>query len=182
MPELRRRLFFALWPDDTARAAIVERTAAQVKAAGGRRVPPANLHVTVAFLGSITEPVRMCLEAGAGALRAHVFELALERVAHWRGSRVLCLEATQTPPALLALVDAVAEVQRACGLRPEQRPYRAHLTLARDARAPRGPAPAIEAIAWPVQALHLIESITAPAGARYERLQSWPLEHAYPAA
>ena len=42
------RLFFALWPDDATRAAFL---ALQGGLQGGRQVQPANLHLTLAFLG-----------------------------------------------------------------------------------------------------------------------------------
>jgi RNA 2',3'-cyclic 3'-phosphodiesterase len=180
MAERTRRLFFALWPDAATRALVVERTAPHLRAAGGRRVPPANLHVTIAFLGGVAESSLTRLQAAADALRAAAFELCLARVEHWRGSRVLCLEIPQPPPALLELVAAVGQVQRACGMPPDARPFHAHLTLARAAHAPQGLAPDIEPIAWAVKTLCLMESVTAAEGARYEQLRSWPLAHRYP--
>jgi RNA 2',3'-cyclic 3'-phosphodiesterase len=178
MAERGHRVFFALWPDEAIRSLIVERTASHLREAGGRRVPPANLHLTIAFLGSVSESCLTCLERTAAALRASAFDLRMERVEHWRHARLLCLEMAQPPAALLDLVAALGQVQRACGLAPEARPFRAHLTLARAARAARGLAPDIEPIVWPVHALCLMESVTAAEGARYERLQSWPLGNA----
>jgi RNA 2',3'-cyclic 3'-phosphodiesterase len=175
MTERTRRLFFALWPDDLIRASIVERTAGHLRAAGGRPTSRASLHVTVAFLGSVVESRLGCVNAATAEVVAEPFELALTQVDHWKRSRILALQPAESPAALVALVGSVWRALRECAFEAETRPFRTHVTLARDARAPRGLAPDIEPVRWHVRELSLMESITAPEGTRYERLQSWPL-------
>jgi len=175
MTERARRLFFALWPDDTTRALIGERTAGHVRAAGGRPTPRESLHVTVAFLGSVAESGLTCIAEAAGRVAGTEVELVLARVAHWRRSRILSLQPDESPANLATLVAELWQSLRACAFEPEARPFRAHVTLARDARPPRGLAFDIEPIVWRVHELSLLESLTTPEGARYERLRSWPL-------
>jgi len=174
MTERARRLFFALWPDDTTRARISERTAEHVRAAGGRPTPHESLHVTVAFLGSVAESRLTCIAEAAGRVAGTEVELVLTRVEHWRRSRILSLQPDESPAHLATLVAELWLSLRACAFEPEARPFRAHVTLARDARPPRGLAFVIEPIVWRVHELSLLESITTPEGARYERLLSWP--------
>ena len=174
MTERAHRLFFALWPDDTTRARISERTAEHVRAAGGRPTPRESLHVTVAFLGSVAEARLACIAEAAGRVAGSAFELVLTHVEHWRRSRILSLQPDQSPANLGMLVAELWQSLRACAFEPEARPFRAHVTLARDARAPRGLAFDIEPVVWRADELSLLESITTPEGARYERLLSWP--------
>ena len=181
MTERTRRLFFALWPDEGTRARIVGRTADYVRSAGGRPTARENLHVTVAFLGRIAESGLEGVSEAAGRVTGQPFELALARVDHWKRSRILSLRPIETPAVLVALVADLWQALSACAFERETRPFRAHITLARDARAPRGLAPEIEPLVWRVHELSLIESVTAPEGARYERLRSWPLARENPA-
>jgi 2'-5' RNA ligase len=177
--EPRHRLFFALWPDDATRERIVEAIAHHVRAAAGRTTPRENLHVTVEFLGSVAESRLTRLEEAVAEVTSPAFDLVLDRVEHWRRQRILSLEPEQSPPALDALVTKLRQALAARDFPPESRPFRAHLTLARDARPPRGAAPRIEPVVWRVRELSLIESVTAPHGSRYTRLQSWPLAREY---
>jgi 2'-5' RNA ligase len=170
-----RRLFFALWPDDAIRVLIAERCAAHVHAAGGRPIPAEKLHVTLAFLGSVAESRLPAVLEAAGRVRAAAFEMELLRVTCWRQTRILSLQPTGVPAPLAALVGALREPLRDCGFEPDPRPYRAHVTLARDARPPRGLADAIEPIDWTIGEMSLVESLTLPSGAQYQRLQSWSL-------
>jgi 2'-5' RNA ligase len=47
------KLFFALWPSDDQRAALVALTGPAIAPIAGKPVQSANLHVTLAFLGSV---------------------------------------------------------------------------------------------------------------------------------
>jgi len=168
----RRRLFFALWPDAGVRAALAE-LAASVALRRGRRVGAERLHLTLVFLGAVDAPARARAEQAAGEVRGTRFELRLERLGHWARSRVAWSAPRETPAALIALVtDLRARLERR-GFAPERRPYRAHVTLARDAGRIRGTPHA--PVRWPVEAFHLVESVTAPAGAGYRVVRSWPL-------
>ena len=54
MSEVRsRRMFFALWPDDEATGHL-SALAHSFAAEGGRAIRPVSLHLTLAFVGSVT--------------------------------------------------------------------------------------------------------------------------------
>ena len=172
--ESRQRLFFALWPDAPVRQALVK---ASRKLLGRRvkQVPAENLHITLAFAGPVTAPVRACLEAAAAEIRAAPFELTLDHIGHWPGPRVLWAGPTHTPAGLWSLVEALNRGFEACGLQRETRPFQAHVTLARKVGRPP-PLAGMAPLAWSIGDFSLVESVTDARGARYRRLVTWKLE------
>lgn len=173
-PEPRQRLFFALWPNAAVRAAL----AASAQALLGKRVkrvPEANLHITLAFAGPVTAAVRQCLEQQAAEIRSAPFELTLAHVGHWARPRILWAGPLHTPPELWSLVGELNTAFDACGLARETRPYQAHVTLAR--KISRPPATTtIEPIHWSIGDFCLVESASGAQGASYRVLASWKLE------
>jgi 2'-5' RNA ligase len=172
--EPRQRLFFALWPDAATREAL-DSASRQVLGKRIRRVPPANLHITLAFAGSVEADIARCLTEAADSIRVAPFELLIDRVGHWPGPRIAWIGPEQRPAALLQLVLALREAFTACGLQAETRAYQPHVTLARKiGRLPDGAA-LHDPLPWSISAFSLVESVTDPAGVRYYPRASWPL-------
>ena len=74
-----RRLFFALWPDDDARAELA-RVAGNVELhQAARRVPPEKMHVTLAFMGNTSADRQRCFEKAAEDVKGEPFRLVLDR-------------------------------------------------------------------------------------------------------
>ena len=138
----------------------------------GKLVPAENLHITLFFLGSVDARQRDCAERAADRIDSTPFILQLNRFGCFPRARVLWSSVAQTPPALVALADQLARELTACGFAREERPYRAHLTLARKAKGRIQETPH-ESVSWCVRDFHLVESVTDPGGARYRLLQSW---------
>ena len=189
--ERTRRLFFAFWPDEATREAMHHAARKAVRHSGGRPVPASNLHVTVAFLGSVAESLRPEVErigasvaadglgAGGeagpgpdGALLA-LLELAFDGVEVWPKPQVLVATCSAPPVAAAVLAARLWQTLRPVHIRPAVRPYKPHVTLARKVRR-AAPGLALKPVSWPVRALTLVESVTDPAGARYEPIASWP--------
>ena len=170
----RRRLFFALWPPAELQAVLHRAGRRALGTAHGRRIGPERLHLTLAFLGSITEEMQRCCERAAASVRCGSFELILDRSGCFRHNGILWLGSSAVPLSLRELVHSLNAELSACGFVPETRPYRAHVTLARDVdRCPDELA--IEPIVWKVDEFALIESRADASGAHYDRLMSWPL-------
>ena len=167
------RLFFAAWPDAVTRDAVAA-VAAGFPRNRGRRVAPENLHITLVFLGEVDDARRAMLESHAGQVRMPPFALVLDRSGWWRRPRVAWLAPETVPGAMLGLVNSLNAAVRDCGLSVEERPYRAHLTIAR--RVPRPPAALqFDPIRWEINEFCLVESVTEEAGSRYRVRASWPL-------
>lgn len=175
-----QRLFFALWPNAEVRAALqrlLQTTAA--RAYSGRPVVADNLHLTLAFVGTVPATRRPCLAQAAAQLRGQPFELCLDQLGYWPRPRVLWVGASQLPPALLELVSALNQALLPCAYRPDPRPYQAHVTLLRKARPPAGPATTstpISPIHWSNSDFCLVESVSDPRGVQYQVRARWQLQ------
>jgi len=173
-PGPKQRLFLALWPDDALRHRIAE-VATAYRISGGRPVPRANRHITLAFLGSLDVERRRCVERVADAVRVPAFELWLDRLGFWpRPGGILWLGSSEPPEALGRLVAHLCDGISICGVERDRRPFHAHLTLMRRVeRAVRLDPPV--PMRWPVGDFVLCESVTDPSGARYQILKRWRL-------
>jgi 2'-5' RNA ligase len=173
--EAGRRLFFALWPDPAMREAMMHATCDAARASGGRLVPAANLHVTLAFLGSVPEPRLKELAALArGAARPGHLELAFDHLEHWRGAQLLCALPTEAPATVAALARRIQDGLAASGFAPDLKPFRPHVTVVRKVSRPRR-GEIIHPVVWTFTELALIESRTLPEGALYSVVESYPL-------
>jgi len=171
-PEPFRRLFFALWPDEDVRRALV--AADRGLGREGRRVAADNLHLTLLFLGATPADRQACFTAAAAGVQGEPFELVLDRFGHFPRPRVLWLGSSRPPAALVRLVEALGAALLPCGFTPESRPFAPHVTLRRKAR--RLPALQPETpVVWPVHDFCLCESVSTPDGVQYRVLERWGL-------
>lgn len=169
-----RRLFFALWPGVDLIAALAPRLRALQPHGHGRPQAPGQWHVTLEFLGEVPASRLEAVRAAAADVRSAPFDIVFDAVEHWRRPAVLCLVAGQLPPALESLVAQLRAGLAARGFEPEQRAYRAHLTLARKVTRP-GPVGSCEPLEWPATEFALVESVTERSGSRYVPVDRWPL-------
>jgi 2'-5' RNA ligase len=175
-PERTRRLFFALWPGPDALAAAAAAVHRLAPPGTGRPQRPDQIHLTLEFLGDVPEP-RLILALEAGEVvggTATPCEIFLDRLEHWQRPQVLCLTASVVPAPLAALAQSLRSALAGRGFEPEKRPFKAHLTLARKVRRPPPAAP-VEPLRWAAREYSLVQSLTGPAGSRYERLATWPM-------
>ena len=139
---------------------------------GGRPVAEANLHLTLAFLGEVeaAEPVR----TAAAMVVQTEFEFSLDRYGYFAPARSVWIGPQRLPAALMELQAQLWDQLAAAGFPRESKPFRPHVTLARKSPAPRAIAPP-QPLVWRVKEFALIQSETAPTGARYQRLHQFQL-------
>jgi 2'-5' RNA ligase len=163
------RLFFALWPDD---AGVRELEAAANRLAlegSGRRVPARNLHLTLAFVGEVSDEKLAVLRQVGGSIRAPRFTAICEGFEYWPQSRAVVATVRDAPAALL---DLAARLLEEIALPPM--PLRAHVTLAR--KVTQAPVlPAMSPIVWHATEFCLIRSQTGGAASAYTVVDTWPL-------
>jgi RNA 2',3'-cyclic 3'-phosphodiesterase len=182
----RMRLFVAVQPPPPA----VDELAAAL--APLRHLPGADLlrwtetagwHLTLAFLGEVDDALRPELDErlGRAARRHEAAQLRLAGGGRF-GDRALWAGVPGGTRSLGRLADSVAAAARRTGLAPDEKPFRAHLTIARargrvDLRPFRDALSAFSGITWTADTVRLMSSTNAGAGLppRYETVASWPI-------
>jgi 2'-5' RNA ligase len=165
------RLFFALWPDDATRAALMRLQAVMQ----GQLTPYENLHVTLAFLGQQPAALLPDLKRILERLPRTDVTLTLDRVGYFTRKRIAWAGTHKVPENLLRLHQQLANAITALGLAtdtPES--FKLHVTLARDAAPP--PDTAFTPIVWHAGRIALVKSETLSTGVRYEVLASRPID------
>lgn len=174
------RLFFALWPDPVLRRVLVEAIESVVAQVAGTRVPAGNLHVTLAFLGTVPASGIVDLLAVGGRNPWPRIELDFERVEYWPKPKILVAMPAAVPSTGLAAVERLWSSLEPLGFAREARPWWPHLTLVRHVTRPPPRGVELRLLAPPSREpgswkLALVESITLPEGPRYNPLADWPL-------
>jgi len=179
MPEpgrQRRRVFFALWPEEAALSGFDQVGKQLHGMGGGRRTRRENLHITLAFIGEVPGERIEILRQAAGQVVAPAFSLRLDRLTCWRQKRIAWAGCSEQPLALLTLVGQLYERLAGAGLPLEIGDYTTHVTLLRNVHCARcTPLPELEPIDWPAHEFVLAESVLAPEGARYGVIDRWGL-------
>jgi RNA 2',3'-cyclic 3'-phosphodiesterase len=166
------RLFFALWPDEAAGQALAEVAAALAERTGGRPVPAAKIHLTLAFLGEIAADRAREACQTAAIVRSSGFNMVLDCVGSFRPAQVAWAGCTRVPFELASLHTRLTGELRSRGFTLEERPFAPHVTLARriSNAVPREPMPPLE---WKGREMTLVRSETGTG--RYDVLEGWPL-------
>lgn len=125
---------------------------------------PAQWHLTLAFLADVPDERLPELERRLGrAAQRHAPPRVAFTGAGRFGDRVLFAKIAGETEALRRLAEAVQAAARRTGLDGEDRPYRAHLTLARarsggDVRPLLADVSAFSGTEWPVAEIELVRS------------------------
>jgi 2'-5' RNA ligase len=165
-------MFFALWPPQPVQARLGELAREFERQCGGRALPVANIHLTLAFLGELRPAQVRAVGEIAAAIPFEPFRMVLDRLGWFRRKSLLWAGCREDAPALLRLAAQLGDGLRRCGFRIDARPFRTHLTLLRKARRFRRfelEAP----VAWDVDEFCLVRSRLAAAGATYEIVNRW---------
>jgi 2'-5' RNA ligase len=185
------RAFIAIDLPDSLHAALNrEQSALRPAAPDARWTRPQGIHLTLKFLGEITDrqfqEVRKALAAVGPFEKVSVEVKGFGFFPDSRRPRVFWV-GVEAPPALAELAVKVEQVTARLGFASENRPYKPHLTLARF-KEPR-PQPALLAALqertqgamtsyslgrFEAPEFFLYESKLAPSGAEYRKLARFP--------
>jgi 2'-5' RNA ligase len=171
----RLRLFLALRLPDDAVAALAGWQERELRGAG-RLVPAANLHVTLAFLGSQPRKEVDAILSVLGRCAEAAGTIVLEPDRYRETRSVGMLVFRDRAGAAAELAGCVHEGLEALGVyRREQRAWLPHVTVVRYRERPRlEPAPPALGPVAPSEAAAYLSRLH-PSGARYEVLETYVL-------
>jgi 2'-5' RNA ligase len=166
------RMFFALWPEPAAARALAQVGESLAELAGGKPQPVEKIHMTLAFLGSLTQDETGTAAMAAAPIKAREVRMTVDQVGSFRRSKVGWAAPSVLVPDLVALQADLAGRLRERGFRLEDRAFTPHITLVRKLGrpVPRAPMPPVE---WRSRALTLVETT---GDGRYEVRESWGLK------
>ncbi|GGW78502.1 RNA 2',3'-cyclic phosphodiesterase [Alteromonas halophila] len=138
-------------------------------------VPAANYHMTLCFLGHISDRQHEALCQTLNDIVCEPFDVHLDASGIWSGPKIL-FAAPQTPPqTLFDLAKYTRKAARQAGIDVEGRDYKPHVTLIRKASATT-PVPLFAPdVLMQIQGFHLFESVSTPSGVTYPIRHSWAL-------
>lgn len=167
------RLFIAAELNDQLKDAL-EELPRQIRLEGMRLVPRDQMHLTVRFLGEVAPENLADIERALRSACEHHAPFSVEVKGGGvfgppRHPRVAWVGIGDEAGALTALAASVEQALVEAGVPPEDRPFRAHLTLGRPKGRPRVDVDALEALpslgVLRIDELVLFKSTTGPQGA-----------------
>lgn len=164
------RCFVALQPDAAAGARLDRLAGEQLaRFPRARRIQPANLHLTLAFIGALDEQRARRLARRLQSEPGADFVWSIDTLGAFAGARVMW--AGGSDERLDTLARRVRQILDEQAVAFDRKPFVAHVTLLRNvprAAADGGPRPIVPAIGWLVGPPVLLQSVRTAAGSRYE--------------
>jgi RNA 2',3'-cyclic 3'-phosphodiesterase len=164
------RLFFALWPNEAERNALTAWQPRLQELCGGRIMNAETLHSTLAFLGNVADHRLEALSLAAQETKFRGFELNLTSAHYWGHNHIVYAAPEAIPQPLAELANKLGESLRRHRFHTEDRPYKPHITLLRNARWTDAELPPMPAVRWGFRRFALVKSLSDETGARYEVL------------
>ncbi len=164
------RLFFALWPDEQTLAQLI--AAQRLIPNLGRAVTPANMHLTLNFLGEINSTDSLKIREAASNISLQPFELEFGIFGYFSKPEILWLGPRAIPDELILLQKRIAKISTA-RLQTSREKFKPHISLYRRYPPTAFEYPAIEPFAWRVDSFSLVESHRLKDGVQYEVLHDY---------
>lgn len=175
------RLFFGLDPGAEVALQIADWRDRQFPGTG-RPVPPANFHITLAFIGELRErdlePLVLGVENWLQRRHPRGARLMLDQTGYWHRPGIYWLGAREWPEELDDLAGKLRRLATAAGGKRDRNRFLPHLTLFRGCtQAP--PAPSLApAFVLDYDHFTLYESRQGRRGMSYHTLAEWELDPA----
>jgi 2'-5' RNA ligase len=165
-----RQLFFALWPSDRQRDIMRSIINPAVSVVEGTPVDRRNWHVTLVYIGAFAEENIPALHEAVSDIDPFEIRLRFDRISFWQRPKIATVNPRNMPVELGQLVTTIEQKLEPFGFVPNERTYRPHLTVARNARTfPEEPLARPIDLQW--SSFELIESLSTARGEQYRPLK-----------
>jgi RNA 2',3'-cyclic 3'-phosphodiesterase len=172
----RVRVFFALWPATAEGDQLASWLQPLQHLCGGRATRGETLHCTLVFIGDVGQSRLEALQLAAQEASGKAFELCFDTAHYWGHNHIVYAAPAHVPPHLAHLVGVLQQRLAAHRFKFDQREYRPHVTLLRNARWTDAPLPAIQPVCWQIRDFALVRSAQHNGLANYQVLARFPLE------
>lgn len=169
------KVFFAIWPTDSERTGLAEWQDILKRKCGGRAMRIETLHATLAFIGIVGQDKLESLQLAAQEVKAEEFDLCFDAARYWEHNHIVYAAPSHIPQQLQHLAEALEQNLMRYGFQLEQRKYKPHVTLLRDANGSDKPLPDMLPVTCAVKDFLLVQSLYDERGSRYDVLAKFPL-------
>ena len=169
------KVFFALWPTAAECGSLAVWQKPLQRLCGGRMMRGENLHNTLVFIGHVEQSRLEALQLAAQEVSAEDFELSFDEARYWGHNHIVYAAPSHVPPHLVQLVAVLEQRLTAHRFKFDQREYKPHVTLLRNAHWTDAPLPAMQPVRWQMQEFALVQSAQKDGLASYQVLARFPL-------
>jgi RNA 2',3'-cyclic 3'-phosphodiesterase len=169
------KVFFALWPTVAERSHLTEWLVPLKELCGGRVMHDGTLHTTLVFIGDIKQSRLEALQLAAQEVSVACFELCFDEARYWGHNHIVYAAPGYVPQQLANLVDMLKQGLKRHRFKFDQRDYKPHVTLLRNAHWTDAPLPAMQPVCWQIQDFALVQSVNENGLASYRALTRFAL-------
>ncbi|MGA7749498.1 MAG: RNA 2',3'-cyclic phosphodiesterase [Gallionella sp.] len=169
------KVFFALWPSAAEREHLAAWQKPLKHLCGGRAMRGETLHNTLVFIGNIEQSRLEALQLAAREARGKIFELCFDAARYWEHNHIVYAAPGHVPQHLAQLVGVLEQGLAAHGFKFDQREYKPHVTLLRNAHWYDAPLPDMHPVHWQIKDFALVQSAQQDGQSNYRVLARFPL-------
>jgi 2'-5' RNA ligase len=173
--EQTAKVFFALWPDAAARNHLVAWQTPLKLLCGGRAMHAESLHSTLVFLGEVETSRLEALQLAAQEVSGERFELCFDIARYWGHNHIVYAAPSLLPQQLAQLAGTLEQSLIRHRFKFDNRAYKPHVTLLRNAHWTDTPLPAMSPVCWQINDFALVRSAPQDGLAGYRVLARFPL-------
>lgn len=169
------KVFFALWPTTAERLQLAEWQKPLQHLCGGRAMLGETLHNTLVFIGAVEQSRLEALQLAALEVSAAGFGLCFDEARYWGHNHIVYAAPGEVPQHLAQLVSSLEQRLTMHRFKFDQREYKPHVTLLRNAHWTDVPLPGMRPVYWQIQDFALVQSMQQDGLASYRVLARFAL-------